>query len=122
MNNKNPIHKSRKVSHFSRYLMDFNPDSKLAKNMNILKAISGLGRSKGRDKAVDQTKTVQEIAFKLADELASKDREIAELKAKLSLVRFVLDMNPLPAEFINEFAQESNASSSGTTEANTNND
>jgi vacuolar-type H+-ATPase subunit I/STV1 len=111
MKNKNLNDKSWNVSLFSKYLMDFNPNSKLAKNMNILKAISGLTKSKCKcsEKIENQTKTIQAIAFKLADELAAKNQEIAELKAQLATVRLVLDLNPFPAELVNEFTQEINA-------------
>lgn len=111
MKNKNLNDKSWNVSLFSKYLMDFNPNSKLAKNMNILKAISELTKSKCKcsEKIENQTKTIQAIAFKLADELAAKNQEIAELKAQLATVRLVLDLNPFPAELVNEFTQELNA-------------
>lgn len=114
MKNKNLNDKSWNVSLFSKYLMDFNPNSKLAKNMNILKAISGLTEGKCKkckcsEKAQDQNQTIQAIAFKLAEELAAKNQETAELKAQLATVRLVLDLNPFPAELVNEFTQELNA-------------
>jgi hypothetical protein len=98
--------------------MDFNPNSKLFKNMNILKAISELteGRCKKRqcsERTEDQNKTIQDIAFKLANELAVKAQELAakteelaekteelakkteELNEfKLSVIAFVMDLEP----------------------------
>jgi hypothetical protein len=113
MKNKNPNEKPWKFSHFSKYLMEINSDSQLAKNMNIKKAISALKgkknccESKSNSEAqADHTKTVQEIAFRLASEVSAKDKEILELKTKLELIRIILKVNPLPQEFIEDFVEE----------------